>query len=306
MKQKIDFGWLLPTGTQRMPRAGTAYLRHVRQALRLLHGRFHSAWMPDHLMDGQAAIPEALTTVSYLAGLYPRLHWGTAVVSQSFRNPALLAKMAATLQQMSRGRFILGLGAGWKEDEYRAYGYDFPQPAVRIAQLAETVQICRAMWGPGQAQATYAGEHYRVVNAVCQPKPQPPPPIMIGGGGEKLTLRLVAQHADWWNLPGAPPAKYRRKLAVLADYCQEYGRTPRDIRKTWMGVVSIAPTRREAEERLRAFTIWPGDAPLVGAPDDIRTQLDAYRELGVDLFILSFTDEPDLAGLTLFCDAMLP
>jgi alkanesulfonate monooxygenase SsuD/methylene tetrahydromethanopterin reductase-like flavin-dependent oxidoreductase (luciferase family) len=300
MKSKLDFGWLLPTGKQRMPRAGAAYLDHVRRVLDLINGRFHSAWIPDHLMDGQAVIPEALTTLSYLAGLYPGLHWGTAVLSQSFRNPALLAKLGATLQWLSGSRFILGLGAGWKADEYRAYGYDFPPAATRLAQLAEAVQICRALWDPAQAAATFKGEHYQITDAVCEPKPQPPPPIMIGGGGEQLTLRVVARHADWWNLPGASPETYARKLGILEKYCGEYGRDPGQIRKTWMGVVSIAPTRKAAERQLAHYPIWPGDVPLLGTPSEVRAQIEAYRRLGVDLFILAFADEPGLEGVKLF------
>lgn len=301
----IDFGWMLPTGAQRLPANPDEAEAHVGRVLDTIHGRFHSAWMPDHLMDAQAPIPEALVTVSYYASLYPDLFWGTAVLSQSFRNPALLAKMAATLQQLSGSRFILGIGAGWKEDEYCGYGYDFPKAAVRIAQMAEAVQICRTMWDVEQEAVSFNGRYYRLNQAICRPKPTPPPPIMIGGGGEQLTLRVVAQHADWWNLPGVPPAEYARKLDILAQYCGEYGRVANDIRKTWMGVVSIAYTRQQAEEQLATYPIWPGDVPLVGTPGDIRQQLNAYTALGVDLFILSFVDEPRLAGINLFMDYVI-
>jgi alkanesulfonate monooxygenase SsuD/methylene tetrahydromethanopterin reductase-like flavin-dependent oxidoreductase (luciferase family) len=257
-------------------------------------------WIPDHFMSGHGPIPEALVTLSFIAGLYSDFHVGTAVLAHSYRNPALLAKMAASLQALSKGRFILGLGAGWKEVEYLAYGYPFPPAPVRIEQLAETVQICRAMWDPDAPEATFIGRHYRIDGARCFPKPTPPPPIMIGGGGEQLTLRVVAQHADWWNLPGATPEKFARKLGILERYCDEVERTFAEIRKTWMGVVSIARSRFEAEQRMDGYPIWPGDVPLLGTPADVRDQIYRYRELGVDLFILSFADEPDMTGMELF------
>jgi alkanesulfonate monooxygenase SsuD/methylene tetrahydromethanopterin reductase-like flavin-dependent oxidoreductase (luciferase family) len=303
--KKIQFGWQLPTGKQRMPPVGIVYATHVRQILDLIHGRFHSAWMPDHLMDGQKEIPEALETLSYLAGLYPQLHFGTVVLAHSYRNPALLAKMAATLQQLSGSRFIMGIGAGWKADEYHAYGYEFPRAATRVGQLAEVVQICKALWDPKQSTATFDGRYYKIDNAVCQPKPDLAPPIMIGGGGEKLTLRVVAEHADWWNLPGATAQEYARKLNILNRYCREIGRDPAGIRKTWMGVASIVESRSKAEEQLENYPIWPGDVPLVGTPADIRRQLQAYIELGVDLFILAFADEPRPAGINLFIDHVI-
>ena len=295
-----DFGWLIPTGKQCLPIDSAAYWPHLHHVLSTLEGRFHSAWMSDHLMDDQAPIPEAFTTLSCLTGLYPQLYWGSAVLSQGFRNPALLAKMGATLQDISGGRFILGLGSGWKEDEHLAYGFDFPRATVRMGQLGEVIQICRKMWDPAQAKATFLGQYYQVHEAVCQPKPPIDIPIMIGGGGEKLTLPMVAKYADWWNLPGATPDEYARKLDLLETLCAAEGRSIANIRKTWMGVVSIAPTRAVAEQHLDAYTVWPGDTPLVGTPEDIRAQLAAFHDLGVDLFILAFADEPKLAGINLF------
>lgn len=303
----VDFGWILPSGARRMPPGGPpAYAPHLRRVLDRLSGRFHSLWLADHFMDGQHDLPEALTTLSFLTGAYPAFHFGPIVLGQSYRNPALLAKMAATLQQLSGGRFILGLGAGWKEDEHRAFGFEFPPAAVRIDQLAETVQICRAMWDPNQAEATFRGRHYRIEAAVCNPKPMPPPPILIGGSGEKLMLRVVAEHADWWNLIGCSPAIYARKSEILADHCVAIGRDPASIRKTWAGVVSIAPTRAQAEAHLAAVRLWPGDVALVGAPDEISAQLQAFTDLGVDCFMLEFAGEPGLDGLSLFLADVLP
>lgn len=303
----VDFGWEIPTGQRRMPPGGPQnYEPHLRRVLNRLSGHFHSAWMPDHFMYDDSDVPEALTTLSYLAALYPALHFGNVVLGQNYRSPALLAKMMATLQQLSGGRAVLGLGAGWHAEEYRAYGYEFPPAATRIAQLAEVVQICRAMWDPTQPTASFAGQHYRIENAVCQPKPSPPPPVMIGGAGEKLMLRVIARHADWWNLVGVSPELYARKIEVLRGHCAELGRDPTAIRKTWMGVVSVARTRAAAAAAMDGFPIWPGDVPLVGTPAEVMAGLRQFTALGVDLFILGFADEPALDGVELFIKEVMP
>jgi alkanesulfonate monooxygenase SsuD/methylene tetrahydromethanopterin reductase-like flavin-dependent oxidoreductase (luciferase family) len=304
LTKQADFGWMLPTGAQRMPSETSAYLSHLQDFLDRIKDSFHSVWISDHLMDGQADIPEALVTLSYLAGQYPEMFLGTIVICQSFRNPALLAKMATTLQLISDGRFILGLGAGWKEAEYRAYGYNFPKASIRIAQLSEAIQICKQLWDPAQPSTTFKGRYYQIEDARCYPKTVPPP-VMVGGGGEQLTLRVVARHADWWNLPGASLEVTARKIKILEGYCQEYGRPADQIRKTWMGNVAIAPTRQAAAASLAGFESWPGDAPLVGTPDEIQDQIAAYIDVGVDLLILRFVDEPDASGIELFRDKVL-
>ena len=303
---KIDFGWEIPTGERRMPVGAEKYGPHLHQMLHRLSGHFHSAWMPDHFMDKHTDVPESMMTLSYAAALYPKLHFGPVVLGQNYRNPALLAKMAATLQQLTGGRFILGLGAGWRAEEYKAYGYDLPNAPTRIAQLAEVVQICKAMWDPTHLEATFHGQYYRIEQAICQPKPSPAPPVMIGGAGETLMLRVIAQHADWWNLVGVSPELYAHKIEVLQRHSDEVGRDPAEIRKTWMGVVSIAPTHEQAKNSIAGYPIWPGDVPIVGTPPEVVAQLRRFTALGVDLFILSFAGEPDLAGIDLFIEHVLP
>lgn len=305
LTDQADFGWILPTGLQRMPVNSADYLVHIQQILRKIRSCFHSIWIPDHLMEGQADLPEALVTLSFLAGQFSELFFGTIVISQSYRNPALLAKMTATFQHLSAGRFIFGLGAGWNGVEYQAYGYDFPQASDRLHQMAETIQICKALWDRNQKEATFEGHYYQIKAATCFPKPATTPPVMVGGGGEKLTLRIVAQHADWWNLPGVSPAEFARKIKILERHCAEVGRSVADIRKTWMGTVSIAPTRQQAEAKLKVYATWPGDTILLGSPAEIREQLTAYLALGVDYFILRFVDEPDSAGIELFQSQVL-
>jgi len=302
----IDFGWEIPTGARRMSAGAENYKPHVQRILNRITGHFHSAWIPDHFMYQDHDVPESLVTLSHLAALYPELYFGPVVLGQSYRNPALLAKMAATLQQLTDGRFVLGIGAGWHEKEYKAYGYDFPLASTRIAQLAEVIQICKAMWDPAQPEATFQGQHHHIEKAVCNLKPLPPPPVMIGGAGEKLMLRVVAQHADWWNLVGVSPETYAHKIAVLQRHGAEVGRDPAKIRKTWMGVVSIAPTRQQAEAAMENYPIWPDDIPIVGTPSEVIAQLESYTALDVDLFILAFADEPALTGIDLFINEVIP
>src|SRR5215208_4592975 len=170
----IQFGFTMPADQwNKMLRA--TFLENLDHALNLIRGHFDSAWIIDHL---DAEVLESFTTLGYMAALHPQLKFGHIVVCQSFRNPALLAKMGATLQFLSGGRFILGIGAGGNEAEHRAYGYDFPPGGVRVAQLEETLQIIKALWT--EAPATFAGQHYQIHNAHCEPKPDPIPPVMIG------------------------------------------------------------------------------------------------------------------------------
>jgi alkanesulfonate monooxygenase SsuD/methylene tetrahydromethanopterin reductase-like flavin-dependent oxidoreductase (luciferase family) len=143
--------------------------------------------MIDHLGNNEGDL-ESFTTLAYLAALHPRLKFGHTVICQSFRNPALVAMMGATFQLLSGGRFLLGIGAGWDAAEHRAFGYDFPPARVRVAQLEEALQIIKRMWT--EEKVTFLGQHYRVQDAACQPRPDPRPPIMVGAFGPKM-LREV-------------------------------------------------------------------------------------------------------------------
>ena len=161
---RIQFGLTLPS-----PRTMSQqnYLASVQKSLELVTGHFDSVWFTDHLQYDNATILEGWTILTYLAALYPQFTFGHVVLCQSFRNPALLAKMAATFQYMSSGRFILGIGAGWKEDEYKAYGYEFPAAGSGEEELEVTLQIFNALWR--DERATVQGKHYQVVDAYCDP-----------------------------------------------------------------------------------------------------------------------------------------
>jgi alkanesulfonate monooxygenase SsuD/methylene tetrahydromethanopterin reductase-like flavin-dependent oxidoreductase (luciferase family) len=169
------------------------YVSDTRRVLDRIEGVFDSVWMPDHFRVNDMDCFECWTTLTFFAGLYPRLQFGTIVLCNSFRNPGLLAKMAATLQCLTDGRLVLGIGSGWNEAEYRAFGYEFPRAGTRIDQLDEALQVITSLWR--EPSATFAGRHYQITDARCEPRPSVPPTLMVGGKGPR-TLRLAARYAD--------------------------------------------------------------------------------------------------------------
>ncbi len=304
------FGWRVPDfpvdGTK-----GRAFVDQIVENLDALRGSFASAWVADHFVpwasfqDPLTDTYECWTTLCYLAGLFKDFTFGSIVLSQSYRNPALVAKMGATLQALTNGRFVLGIGAGWKKDEYLAYGYEFPEPATRIHQLDEAAQIIRLMWR--EARATFHGRYYHIENAICEPKPAPMPPLMIGGGGRKLTLRVTAKYADWWNFPGGTLEHYRELLDTLRGHCEAVGRDYDSIVKTWGNeCVAVAPSREAALRIAQASPFYDPSSALVGTPDEVAAQLRRFTEAGVEHFILRFADYPRTDGARLFMQEVLP
>lgn len=174
---------------------------------------------------------EAYTTLGYLAGHTERAELGVLVTGVTYRYPGLLAKIVATLDVLSGGRAALGIGAAWYEEEHAALGVPFPPLSERFERLEETVQIARQMWDPAD-DGPYSGRHYQLDRTLCSPLPLHRPEIMIGGSGEKKTLRLVAQYGDACNLFGATPDEVAHKLEVLRAHCADVGRDPAEIRVT--------------------------------------------------------------------------
>jgi alkanesulfonate monooxygenase SsuD/methylene tetrahydromethanopterin reductase-like flavin-dependent oxidoreductase (luciferase family) len=211
--------------------------------------------------------------------------------------------MGASLQTFSDGRFILGYGAGWHESEFRAYGYGFPPPSVRVDMLEEGIQVIRAMWT--QSPASFVGKYYQITDAYCEPRPDPVPPLMIGGGGEKRTLRLVARYADWWNDTARPVDVLRHKLRILRDHCQVEGRDYDQIRKTIMIRVFIDKSHKAALAR-GADTLTSDNPALVGDPSAIGEQLAELADLGIDLCQLVFPNFPETNDIQLFMDEVQP
>lgn len=299
----ISFGYTIKADFH--PPRG-AYLDALHRALAQVSGRFDSAWMIDHLQFGDANLLEGLTSITYLAGLYPQLKFGNTVICQSFRNPALLAKMAATLQLLSGGRFILGIGAGWHEEEYRAYGYDFPPNGVRVDQLEETLQIIKVMWGGGPV--SFEGQHYRIRDAYCKPRPEPLPQVIVGAHKPRM-LRLAAKYGDGWNIPSCGLTRYRRVSAEFDRACAEIGRDPTSVRRSWSGGLACAATQ-EAAEALAGDTMSAqaeeDDFGFVGTPKQVTAQLRAFIDLGVTEFMLDFLGFPDLSCLQRVLDDVYP
>jgi alkanesulfonate monooxygenase SsuD/methylene tetrahydromethanopterin reductase-like flavin-dependent oxidoreductase (luciferase family) len=305
MSRPLHFGLVLSAGSP--TREGRAtFVADLNRALSLVAGHFDSAWMIDHLQTDTDDMLESFTTISYLAALHPQLRFGQTVVCQSFRNPALLAKIGATLQFLSGGRFILGLGTGWNEEEYRAYGYDFPPAAVRVEQLEESIQIIKAMWT--QEKATFQGTHYRVIDAVCEPKPDPIPPIIIGAFKPRM-LRLTAKYADGWDVSSTGIVRYRRMVEAFAQACSEVGRDPSTVRRSWSGGCVCAPTQAEAEAiagELYSAQNQEDDFGFVGTPQQLIEQMRAFMALGVDSFLLDCGGFPNITTLELLVHDVLP
>ncbi len=290
----VEFGLSLPAG----PPKGQIdkWLTDLDAVVPRIKGHFSGLWMTDHFFwDGEPTY-EAWTVLSFLAGRYPDFELGPVVLGQSYRNPALLAKMAATLQTLSGGRFIMGIGAGWKEDEYRAYGYPYPRPGIRVAQLEDTLVIMTRLWTePGQV--SYQGAHYQITDAYCEPKPDPVPPIIVGGGGRK-TMRLAVRFGDGWNIPDASYDTYRDRLAILHGHCEELGRDPASIRKGWFGRLVVG--RTEAEARARGGR-WMSDNAFAGTPDQVLAAMQRFVALGCEHFIVEVLDidRPEVLGMVL-------
>ncbi len=280
----LDFGFTIYPVARGEGRDVATLMDYNRRCLRLLSPRFTTVWVEDHFQWGDLAVLECMTTLSFLAGEFPSLRFGTLVLGQSYRNPALTAKMAANLHYITGGRFILGIGAGWKEDEYRAYGYPFPAASVRVAQMDEAIEIIRRMWS--EASATFKGTHYHIEEAYCSPRPQTPIPLMIGGGGERLVLRSVARYADWWNYNFCTVDEYARKLEVLRARCAEVERDFSTIRLTYYGIVSLPKDPAQVvQSQLHV---------IGGTPGRVAEELMGFINLGVSHFMLRFSDSDSL------------
>jgi alkanesulfonate monooxygenase SsuD/methylene tetrahydromethanopterin reductase-like flavin-dependent oxidoreductase (luciferase family) len=257
------------------------------------------------------SIFESWTTLSALSSITSRIRLGTMVSCNQHRNPAVLAKTAATLDVLSNGRLEFGIGAGAQENEHIAYGFDFPNLSDRVERLGEALEVIKRLWT--QEKASFSGKHYSLKNAVCEPKPQqkPHPTITVGGGGEKYTLKVTAKYADrydWGFLPSVDG--YKRKLKVLENQCKAIGRDFGEIeRSCWpSGQVLIAKDQDELKEkisRLKPPNMSLEDykkGTLAGTLDECKECLQVYLNLDVTYFMLYFADLPNIDGLRLFSE----
>ncbi len=278
---------------------------------------FDHAWTFDHFIpifsDPTGPCMEGWTVLTALMAQVPRLRGGTLVTGNSYRHPALLANIAATLDVISGGRVEMGIGAGWWETEYSAYGFDFPHVSERIYAMEEALQVMQALWT--EERANFDGRFYTITDALCEPKPVQKPhiPIWVGGAGPQLTLRAVARHADGWNTFLQPREDYTELLGALEKHCEKLGRDPATIRKSLAAplVIDTDPARLDAKLKQVAETrrSTPDDVrrrALIGTPDDIAAQLKSLEELGVDHVILSLRAPYNHDELALFGREVIP
>jgi F420-dependent oxidoreductase-like protein len=264
----------------------------------------------DHFMPIQADPTgpcfEGLTLLAAMAAHTERLRCGVIVLGVTYRHPAVLAKMAATIDHVSGGRLELGVGAAWYELEHGQYGIRFPRIGVRMDMLDEACHVLRALWT--QERANFSGRHFQLTDAMAEPKPlQERLPLWIGGSGERRTLRIVAEHADGWNTFLADRETYAHKLDVLARHCADVGRDPEDIRKQVVFRAVLGETEAEAEDNLRALAATRGVAPerlregmIVGTPEQCAERCEVAREQGAGDFLMQARPPLDRRTLELF------
>lgn len=312
------------------PQEGMTWERWAELARRVEELGFESLWRSDHLFSvvGQVQRPalEAWTSLTYLATATSRIRFGTLVTPVTFRDPAVFALTAAAIDALAGGRLEVGLGVGWNRAEHEAFGIPLPPPAERFERLEETIEVLRALWT--QDEANFGGKHFQLRGAHGHPKPaqRPHPPIVIGGTGEKRSLRTVARFADEWNAHGVTLDLYRQKRAALDRHCEEIGRDPATIRRSVAGACIVAETRTEIERQLKIFAeTFPLDAPaffpsaatshsiedmrdrgwFIGTPDEVVEQIEAFAAEGVHRVMMQLMPNDD-AQLDALAESVLP
>jgi alkanesulfonate monooxygenase SsuD/methylene tetrahydromethanopterin reductase-like flavin-dependent oxidoreductase (luciferase family) len=275
-----------------------------------------SVWFMDHLYPpGLPQVPsfEAWTTATAVAAVTERIRVGHLVLAAGFRHPALLAKMAITLDHVSGGRLALGLGSGSYAPEFAEFGVAFPPPRERAERLAETLEVVRRLFL--EERASYDGRHYRLRAAPSLPRPlqRPHPPIHVGGAGERRTLPIVARYADVWNCPTYALGELPAKRAVLERECAAIGRDPREIRISLEAVLVLGADRaRVAEALALAERRYPGpgfglhEGGFIGTPAEIVDKMRASAAEGVSLFVFFTHDRAAPETLALLADEVLP
>src|SRR6187200_3612558 len=258
---------------------------------------FDSFWVIDHFHQIQfmgkpdEPILEGWTVISVLAGITTKIKLGTLVTGIIYRYPSVLAKVAATLDVLSKGRLFMGLGAAWNEQESLAYDISYPSNQERLLRLEEAIQIIRKMWTE-EPSASFNGKYYQIRNAYCNPKPiqKPSPPILVGGSGERKTLKIVAKHADACNLFGSPET-VRKKLDILKEHCKTVGRDYDSILKTKLGAIIIDDNSDMVKNRVReTFRGIPEEQikefVICGTPEDVLRQIEILEQVGIQYLIV--------------------
>lgn len=273
---------------------------------------FDSVWLNDHLYGIPAPhlpILEAWTTLTAVGAITSRVQLGTLVSPVGFRNPAMLAKMVATLDNITNGRVIAGIGSGWFEGEFRGHGFEFPPMPVRLRQLDEAATIMKRMWT--ETQPTFTGTQFRIEEVYCEPKPvrRPHPPILIGGGGERVLLRLAARHADIWNNVAVDLPELPRKVNVLHEHCRAVGRDPNAIRISQQTMVIIGKDAADAQTKMqKAQALFGGHLGqgIAGTPEECAAKIRELVAAGCTMFIIEFFGRDTREPARLFAERVLP
>jgi F420-dependent oxidoreductase-like protein len=298
---------------------GLTWERWFRIADRVESLGLDSLWRSDHFFSlmGHPERPalECWTSLTALAQRSRRIGFGPLVSPMTFRHPALLARMAAAVDELSNGRLVLGLGAGWNDAEHAAFDIALPPLKERFDRLEEGIAVIKALWSGGPID--FEGRYYSLRGAVAYPRPvqQPGPPLLIGGDGEIRLLRIVARDADEWNSHAAGPEVYKVKRAKLEDHCRAVGRDPNAIHRSWMGGILIGRDAGEVAQKgrwMQSFLpglsgVLPDAAPdelrrrswIVGTPDQVASQLDGWSALGIERVMFQWYDLDDLDGFGL-------
>jgi len=276
---------------------------------------YDSVWFYDHVL-GQGIIGidiyEPWTLMSALSTVTENIKIGTMVLCNLFRHPPLLAKMASTLDVISKGRVEFAIGAGWFEEEFLAYGYDFPSTKDRIEMLKEAVLIIKRMWT--EETTTFTGRHYTVVTAPCNPKPVQHPhiPVCVGGSGEKLLLKVVAELADEWNCPASSAIDFDRKYSILKKHCEEVDRNIEDIRISQQTVCVLVESREDLPEKLekaqRRYGFFGNIEKLgiIGTPEDCIEKIRTDIDKGISKYTIFFSDVMNPRTIELFAKEVIP
>jgi F420-dependent oxidoreductase-like protein len=259
---------------------------------------------------------EGWTTISVLAGITTKIKLGTLVTGIIYRHPSVLAKIAATLDVLSKGRLFMGIGASYFEGESSAYGItstdSFPSNQERLLRLEEAIQVIRKMWTE-EPTASFQGKYYQIHNAYCNPKPiqKPSPPILIGGSGERKTLKIVAKYADACNLFGSAET-IKRKLSILKEHCKSVGRDYDSILKTKLDLVVIDDSEDMARKRAQQFYIGipeqqirDREFAMYGTPEDVSRQIDLLEEVGIQYLIVHVEPSRELEALEIFVNDII-
>ncbi len=276
---------------------------------------YDSVWFYDHVL-GQGVIGidiyEPWTLMSALSTVTENVKLGTMVLCNPFRHPPLLAKMASTLDVISDGRVEFAIGAGWFEEEFHAYGYEFPKAETRMEMLKEAVLILKMMWS--EENSSFAGRYYSVKDAPCNPKPVQKPhiPVCIGGSGETHLLRVVAEAADEWNCPASSAVDFDRKYSVLKRHCDEIGRDINDIRISQQTVCVLVESEKDLPEKLekaqRRYGFFGNIEKLgiVGTPESCIKKIRSDMEKGISKYTIFFSDVMNPQTLKLFAKEVMP